>query len=66
MALRKVKYCAIYLVAFIMGAEIYLFAAVRDRDDITGGVAIGLLMIFLFSIAATSAAVFERRLQNGR
>ena len=63
-ALRIIKYCAISLVGFIAAAEAYLFIAVRGKDDIAGGVAIGLLMIFLSVVIATAAAVFERLLQS--
>jgi hypothetical protein len=63
-ALRTIKYCAITLVAMIGGAVAYLFIAVRGRDDIAGGVAMGLLMIFVSVVIATAAAVFERLLQN--
>ncbi|HEX5083228.1 MAG TPA: DUF2975 domain-containing protein [Blastocatellia bacterium] len=63
-ALRTIKYCAMALVAFIVGAEAYLFIFVRGKDDIAGGVMIGLLMIFVSVVAATAAAVFERLLQS--
>jgi Protein of unknown function (DUF2975) len=63
-ALRTIKYCAISLVGFIVGAEAYFFIAVRGKDDIAGGVAIGLVMIFLSAVIATAAAVFERTLQS--
>jgi Protein of unknown function (DUF2975) len=63
-ALRTIKYCAMTLVAFIVGAEAYLFIFVRGKDDIAGGVVIGLLMVFVSVVAATAAAVFERLLQS--
>lgn len=63
-ALRTIKYCAMTLIAFIVGAEAYFFIAVRGKDDIAGGVMIGLLMIFVSVVVATAAAVFERTLQN--
>ena len=63
-ALRTIKYCAISLVGFIVGAEAYFFIAVRGKDDIAGGVMMGLLMIFVSVVIATAAAVFERTLQN--
>src|SRR3990167_1892815 len=63
-ALRLIKYCAMFLVASIVVAEVYLFIAVRGKDDIAGGVAIGLVMISLFVITATLAAVFERMLKK--
>jgi hypothetical protein len=63
-ALRTIKYCAISLVGFILAAEAYIFIAVRGKDDIAGGVAIGVVLMFLSSVVATAAAVFERLLQN--
>lgn len=63
-ALRTIKYCGISLVGFIAAAEVYLFIAVRGKDDIAGGVAMGLVMIFLSVVIATAAAVFERLLQS--
>jgi Protein of unknown function (DUF2975) len=63
-ALRTIKYCAIALVAMIGAAVAYLFIFVRDKDDIAGGVAMGVLMIFVSTVIGTAAAVFERLLQN--
>ncbi|HYF37420.1 MAG TPA: DUF2975 domain-containing protein [Prosthecobacter sp.] len=63
-ALRTIKRCAISLVGFIAGAEAYLFIAVRGKDDIAGGVAMGLVMTFLSVVVATAAAVLERLLQS--
>jgi hypothetical protein len=63
-ALRTIKYCAMALVAFILGAEAYFFIAVRGTDDIAGGVMMGLVMIFVSVVVATAAAVFERTLQS--
>ena len=63
-ALRNIKYCAISLVGFIIGAEAYFFIVVRGKDDIAGGVMMGLLMIFLSAVIATAAAVFEKLLQS--
>ena len=62
-ALRNIKYCAITLVSFIVLPEAYLFIA-RPGDDIAGGVAVGLLIIFGSSVIATAAAVFEKLLQT--
>lgn len=62
-ALRIIKYSSITLVGFIVAAEAYLFI-VRPDDDIAGGVAIGLFLIFVAVIIATVAAMFERKLEN--
>jgi hypothetical protein len=63
-ALRTIKYCALLLVAFIAGAEAYLFIVMRGKDDIAGGVMMGLVLMFLSVIIATAAAVMERLLQS--
>lgn len=63
-ALRVIKYCAVSLAGFIVAAEAYLFIAVRGKDDIAGGVAMGLMMIFVSVVVATAAAMFEKILQN--
>lgn len=63
-ALRTIKYCAITLVAMIGAAVAYLFIAIRGKDDIAGGVAMGVVLIFVSVVIATAAAVFERLLQN--
>ena len=63
-ALRTIKYCAMAIVVFVVGAEAYFFIAVRGKDDIAGGVMMGLLMIFVSVVVATAAAVFERTLQS--
>ena len=63
-ALRTIKYCALCLVGFLVGAEAYFFIVVRGKDDIAGGVMIGLLLIFVSAVVATAAAVFERTLQS--
>lgn len=61
--LRTIKHCAMVLAAFIVVPEAYLFI-VRPGDDIAGGVAVGLVMIFLSIVTATAAAVFEKLLQT--
>jgi hypothetical protein len=64
-ALRAIKYCAMSLVCFLAGAEAYFFLVQRGRvDDIAGGVTMGLFLIFVSTIVATAAAVFERTLQS--
>jgi hypothetical protein len=63
-ALRIIKYCATIFVGFVVAAEAYLFVFQRGKDDIAGGVFMGLLMIAAFGVIATAAAVFERTLQN--
>ena len=63
-AFRTIKRCAIIFIAFVVGAESYFFVVMRGKDDIAGGVAIGLVLIFTSVVTATAAALFERLLQN--
>jgi hypothetical protein len=63
-ALRIIKYCAITLVAMIGSAVLYLMIVMRGRDDIAGGVAMGLALILISVVAGTAAAVFEKRLRS--
>ncbi len=59
-ALRTIKYCALSLIGFIVGAEAYFFAFQRGKDDIAGGVMMGLVMIVVSATVAYTAAAFER------
>jgi DUF2975 family protein len=63
-ALRIIKYCASITAVLILGALAYIFIFVRGTDDIAGGVAMGVFIIFVSAVIATAAAVFERILQN--
>ncbi len=63
-ALRTIKYCAISLAGFIVVAVAYLSIALRGKDDIAGGVAMGLFLICVCVVIATTAAMFQRKLQN--
>ena len=63
-AVRTIKYCAMILIAFIVGAEAYFFIVQSGKEDIAGGVMMGLFMIFVSAVVATAAAVFERTLQT--
>jgi len=62
-ALRTIKYCAIAVAVFVVGAEAYIFLVQRGKEDIAGGVAVGLGMIFLSIAGAVAAAVAERLIQ---
>lgn len=62
-ALRTIKYCALAIIAFTAAPVAYLFI-VRPGDDIAGGVAMGLFIVFTSVVIATAAAVFEKMLQS--
>lgn len=64
-ALRAIKYSAVTIIAFLVGAEGYLFIVQRSvEEDIAGGVMMGLILIFISAVVATAAAVFEKTLQS--
>lgn len=63
-ALRTIKYCATVLVVMVGAAVAYLMIFVRHKDDIAGGVAMGLVIMFASAVVGTAAALFERLLQN--
>ena len=61
-ALRSVKYCALAVIGFIVGAEAYILLGVSD--DRAGGVAMGLFIGFACVVTAAAAVVLERVLQS--
>jgi hypothetical protein len=61
-ALRYIKYCALAVIGFIVGAEAYILLGVSD--DRAGGVAMGIGMSFALVVTAAAAAVLERVLQS--
>lgn len=63
-ALRRIKYCAMAVIGFIVGAEAFLLFGPNDGDDRAGGVAMGVFAGLPCLVAATTAAVLERVLQN--
>ena len=64
-ALQTIKYCAVTIIAFLVGAEGYInIVQRRVEEDIAGGVMMGLVMIFISAVVATAAAVFEKILQS--
>lgn len=64
-ALRTIKYCAMTFIVFLLGAELWLFIFVRPlEEDIAGGVMMGLIMIFITTVVAVAAGLFERMLES--
>lgn len=63
-ALRIIKICALILITFIAGAIAYFFIVQRGKEDIAGGVSLGLIMVFIVIVTGTAAGVFERILQK--
>ena len=60
-ALRTIKLCAVVLIGFVAVSIIFMSG---DRDDRPAGVFMRILSAFPSLVVATSAAIFERILQN--
>lgn len=63
-ALKSIKYCAIVLIIFIVGAGLYIKIYHSKEDDPAGFLAICIMSTFISSVIATAAAIFEKILQN--
>jgi hypothetical protein len=63
-AVRTVKFCAMTVIGFLLGGEAWLFLYQSGKEDIAGGVAIGLFFIVVFAGIAAGATMCERFLQN--
>jgi ammonia channel protein AmtB len=61
-SVRTIKYCAIALVGFVVGGEIFIITS--DSDDHAGGVVIGLVIGFASIVVAAAMTVLERALQK--
>ena len=61
-ALRIIKLCALAIIGFVAGAEVFIM--LHNSDDRAGGVFMGILITFGSIIIAAAAAIFERILQN--
>jgi hypothetical protein len=60
--LRTIKYCAIAIIGFVAGGEVFILLS--SSDDRAGGVFMGILIFFASVVIATAAAMFERVVQN--
>jgi hypothetical protein len=63
-ALRTIKYCAIAIIGFVAVSVIFMYPMFGDKDDRPAGVFMRILITFASIVIATSAAMFERILQN--
>ena len=61
-ALRYIKYCALAVIGFIVGGEVYIIRGVSD--DRAGGVAMGIFTSFACVVTVTAATVLERVFQS--
>jgi hypothetical protein len=65
-ALRTIKYCALAIIGFVVVEEIWILVmSGRDEDNPGAPIFLGLLIILPSIVVATTAAMFERILQNG-
>ncbi|MDB5019549.1 MAG: hypothetical protein JWQ28_676 [Pedobacter sp.] len=63
-ALKSIKYCAIALSILIVAAGIYIILFHDKDDDPAGFISLCVLTTFVSIIVATTAAIFEKILQN--
>jgi hypothetical protein len=61
-SLRTIKFCALSIVGFVAGAEVFIL--MHESDDAAGGVVIGVVIAFGSIVIAAAAATFERVLKN--
>lgn len=61
-SVRTIKYCAIALIVFVAGAELFILS--NDEDDRAGGVMMGVFIAFAAIVVASAMAVLERTLQK--
>jgi len=62
--LKSIKYCAIVLSIFIVAAGLYIRIFHNKEDDPAGFLAICIVTTFVSIVVATTAAIFEKLLQN--
>ena len=60
--LGTTKYCAMSIIGFVAGAELFIMSPLNNSDDRAGGVFMGILITFGSIVIATAAAVFEKLL----
>lgn len=61
-SVRIIKYCAIAIIAFVAGGEVWIMSI--DGEDRAGGVVIGAVIMFASIVVATAMAVLERALKK--
>ena len=61
-ALQAIKYCAILIIVFVAGGEIYIMSL--KSDDRAGGIFMGLLITLGSIIVIAAEARLQRRLNN--
>jgi hypothetical protein len=61
-SLRTIKYCAMAIIGFVVGGEVFIMLS--DSDDRAGGVFIGILISSASIVVATAMAILERASQT--
>ncbi len=61
-ALRTIRYCAIAMIGFVVGGEVFIMLG--ESDDRAGGVFMGILVTLGSIVIATAATIFERKLRS--
>lgn len=62
-ALRTIQYCAIISICFVLAGE-NIFILSNDSDDRAGGVFMGILITFIWTLIIAIVRVFERSIQK--
>lgn len=63
-ALRTITRCMLFLIAVLAGTVAYLGIAVRGKDDIAGGVAMGIFLMLVFGATAAAASAYGKALRR--
>lgn len=63
-ALKAIKYSALTLIAFVLGGQAYIFITMRGKDDIAGGIAMGMFVIIISAAICITAAMLQKNVQN--
>jgi hypothetical protein len=64
-ALRRIKLCALSFAGLILAAVGFIVITMRGKDDIAGGVAIGLFLIVSSLVVAGVSAKLEQKAGKG-
>lgn len=62
--LKRIKHCAISISAFIVAAGLFIRISHNIEDDPAGFLAICIVTTFAAIVIATTAAIFQKLLQN--
>lgn len=63
-ALKAIKYSTLILIAFVLGGQAYIFITMRGKDDIAGGIAMGMFVIIISAAICITAAMLQKNVQN--